>query len=166
MLCELLGIDFHPDPPRACNSRGCGHMMLDSSLIICSWTLFVQDLSSQPVDLTFDLTDDESSITIGLNTQRYSKSNFVSAQPIFNLMKPQDRSPRTLPLYISMNDPRNIRARLDVSRLRPARVYCAMSVTSFGSLAWPTNCCQETTQIYTHTLRGDDRSIKSHRLPK
>lgn len=107
--------------------------MLNPSPVVCSWTLFVQDSSYGPISLTFNFTNDNAPLTIGLEFQRYSIRDFACTRPSITLKRPLDSSPRTLPVHIRGGGPLDMRAYVDVIGLGPIQFFGALlAPSSFG----------------------------------
>lgn len=118
-LSHVLRIAFRAERPRRQYNRGWGVKGLDAHPVICAWTLTIQDVNGRPTNLFFDLTDDESPLTIGLDVQQYSQRSYVKPNSSITFMRPNDRHPRTLPVYIRGDDPLRLRAHVDIVGLMP-----------------------------------------------
>lgn len=60
----------------------------------------MQDLSNQTTYLTFDLVQDYSPITLGMDVPQYSVINFSPEYPIVTITRPTDEYPRVLSINI------------------------------------------------------------------
>lgn len=134
-LCEVLGIEFIPEPPRDRYSRGWGNSALNSLPIICSWSLQFQDIQNSPVRMTFDLANDDSPLIIGMDVQQFASSNFLDNISTFKIRRPQDNIVKILPVYISGRNKFNKRAYLDIIGL--VRKANTLMATNRGSYIRP-----------------------------
>lgn len=128
-------------------SRGWGDRSLDAQHVICSWTVIVQDLNNNPVSLTFDLTNDDAPITIGLDVQQFSKRDFCIPEPFLTIHHPQDSNPKSLPIYVKGRNSLTKRAYLDLIGLTPTSG--ALTATVSGLTIRPTTMARRLHR-YTH----------------
>lgn len=106
--------------------------MLSAFVIVCSWTIMLQDVDNRTIAFTFDFTMNDSSLTIGLDVQPFSSRNFAAANPTITFNLPYATTPRTFSIYI-LGDNFTKRAHLDLIEHRPA-TSSLLTTSSLSSL--------------------------------
>lgn len=119
-LCEILGIQPHLDSPRRVYQKGWEKHRVNASLVVASWILTIQDLTNQPIHITFHIALDNSPLTVGLDIQRYTVPDLTSTSPTLSVRCPSGRITLTLPVYVSKDSALNIRVHLNVIGLAPS----------------------------------------------
>lgn len=69
--------------------------------------------------LKSDLTSIDALLCVGLDAYRYSKRDFTSTGTLITFIIPEDKSLRTVPVYIHEDHPLNIQAHFDLVGLKP-----------------------------------------------
>lgn len=87
---------------------------LDPSPVVCSWTVYTQDLDGRTTFITFDLFKDSSPLIIGLELTRYASTDFIACPPTITFRRPTDKEPRRLPIYIRSTSVIDSRAHVDL----------------------------------------------------
>lgn len=100
-LCAAMDIQFQPERPRSRYHRGWGNECIKPKPVLCSWSVSFKDIHNQPIELTFDLFDDESPLTIGLDIRRYSVTDMTSKPATMTIKRPEDSKPRTVEVYVT-----------------------------------------------------------------
>lgn len=118
-LCDIIGREVHLDPPHAEYSRGWGPNAADTARVIASWTLMMQDMNDQTTSIRFDVTDDESPITIGMDVKLYSITDNIASPSQIVIKRPHDSAPRILETYASGRTRLDTRLRLLVAPIPP-----------------------------------------------
>lgn len=142
----MIGINFEPDAPRANYYRGWGHEMLKQYPIICSWTIIIQDIDNKPVALTFDLTNDDAPLTVGLDVQQYLQRDFTKRDAYITILRPQDVSSRSLLIH-TQDEGLKKRAHIDLIGLK--QESSSLAATSFAINARPITLAKRIHR-YTH----------------
>lgn len=130
-LCDAIGIPLTLDPPRDVYQRGWGPTASNAVLITSSWTLTIQDMHDKAVSLTFDLSEDDSPLVIGLDAKRHSITDNLSTPARLILNRPKDKGPRSLPCYFDNSD--RLRQRLRALVVPSVPIISALAATA----AWP-----------------------------
>lgn len=154
-----MGRKMSLDEPRAIYSRGWGPNGSDSSDVIAAWSLFMQDMMNQPVEIVFDVTNDESPIIIGMDLKKDTTTDNLTSPPRMIMKRPEDRSIRMLETYMSVTDPLQARLRLLVvpaattaaligearkpERIRPMTLAKRIHNLTHASSAQATRICEE-----------------------
>lgn len=107
-----MGKPFVPERPKYKYKRGWGHEGLSPQTVVCSWTMAFQDMNGKPTELNFDLFNDDAPLSIGMDVQRFCKTNFIDEPPILTIRRPIDTEPRTVQLYLSGDSPLQLRRRV------------------------------------------------------
>lgn len=110
----MLGRKLNLDEPRAVYQRGWGPNAADMAEVIASWSLTMQDLNDRTTTITFDVMDDNSPITMGMDIKRFSITDNTSEPKKLIIHRPSDKEKRVLQTYIAQSDPLQARLRLMV----------------------------------------------------
>lgn len=113
-LCEALGIPFKIRRPDKYYERGWGFQCQNSSVIACSWSITLQDISGRPTTFDFDLFRDESQLIIGLDLKAYSNTENMGMERLFKFKRPTDSEVRTFRTYMSGTSELNNRLRVEL----------------------------------------------------
>lgn len=118
-LRDVLGYKLFAEKPRDKYERGWGVDCLGAKEIMCSWTLSIQDINNNVTHLTFDLTDDDSPLTIGMDVKLYYVTDNLSSQSNLRFNRPFDNGPRIFYTYVTGDDKFNRRLRLAITPIIP-----------------------------------------------
>lgn len=121
-LCNILRRNVSLDPPHASYIRGWGPNGADEARVIASWSITVQDMNNQPTVLRFDVTDDESPITIGMDMKKFSITVNLSSPTTIKLRRSFDQCPRILKTYMSGKCALTARLRLLLAPVTPVTI--------------------------------------------
>lgn len=111
-LCEILQRDVNLDAPKAQYSRGWGPNSTDPSTIIAAWTMLFQDMDNKAVAITFDVTDDDSPIIVGMDIKMHTITDNIANPPRILMKRPTDNEMRRMETYMNEKSPLNTRLRL------------------------------------------------------
>lgn len=114
-LCDIIGRPVKIEKARSDYRRGWGPYGSDSMPIIGLWSITIQDINDKPTTLDFDVTDDDSPITVGMDVQRYCVTDNLSTPRRVVMKRPRDTDRRTLNTYISGFSPLEHRLRLEIT---------------------------------------------------
>lgn len=87
------------DPPTAKYRRGWGPHALGATLIIESWSISLLHINGLPVTLTFDMSDDDSSITMEMYVKQNSITNTTSITKCLSFKISSDNKVREMLIY-------------------------------------------------------------------
>lgn len=99
-----------------------GPNTIDSVTIMVSWTITIQDDKDVPVSLKFDITDDNSPITVGVDLKMNIITNTFSRPKIIRFNRQNDNQMLKITIYKSGNTKLTIRLRLLISPVIPTTV--------------------------------------------
>lgn len=108
----MLDREVKLEKPRATYRRGWGPKSADSSDIVASWAMYVQDMNGRPAAITFDVANDESPLIIGMDLKWYSMTDNIATPPRIIMRRPTDNRTRILETYMTIGDPLRARLRL------------------------------------------------------
>lgn len=111
-LCGILNILFESYRRRDNYQRGWGHECMGAKPIVSSWTLCLQDLHNHPVELAFDLFDEESPFAVEMDIRRYSITEYVTKPATLTIKLPTDTGSKVMQLYVSEKPKYDARARV------------------------------------------------------
>ena len=144
--------------------RGWGDKSLGAKPVVCSWTLNIADLRGNPTTLTFELFDEDSPLSVGLNDKQCSVTDLLSATPTLTLARPQDRMHRTIPIYLDdvgtegTHGQLKRRLLLDVVGFRTAASLPASSVSTPRTNMRPTTLGKRIHR-YSHAPVGETKRL-------
>lgn len=80
----------------------------EATPISASWSLNLQDTENQSVTPSFEVTNNDSQITVGIAVKSHSITNNMSQPNKITIKRPSDKVPGTLDTYRSRNKPLEI----------------------------------------------------------
>lgn len=78
-FCELSGMSSKLLPAKYAYKRGWGPTGAPGSPVIAAWELMVQYMDEKPVEICFDVTQDDSPIILGMDVKRFSITTNVES---------------------------------------------------------------------------------------
>ena len=136
VLCDLMGIELVLDPAPFNYKRGWGHNGLGASKVVCSWTLTIEDVNGLPVSFRFDLCDDDSPLSIGLNVKAESITNLIDNPPTMTIQRKGDKGRRVLPIYMDpLDSSTQTKERATLMKRRVRLDVTGFNITSKGLMS-------------------------------
>lgn len=95
-LCDVIERPVVLTEPRNTYTRGRGPQASDAMPIIAGWSITIRDMNNRPITIDFDVTNDNSPITIGIDIQWFCITDNISKPSRLILNHPRDTKPRIL----------------------------------------------------------------------
>ena len=154
-LCQIMGISLVLDSPSEVYLHGWGQKCLDAKLIRHSWTLTIPDRYGIPLSLTFDLTEGDDPLVVGLDVKEYADTINRGRERVLITERPDDKGPRTMPTYIGF-DGDDKRLRLLIAPHRAIlRISRSMMQKSIGNQQRAAQTLVRRVHRYTHAPVDD-----------
>lgn len=77
MVCDLLNNEFEADQSFIPYKRGIGIAASNARPIVCAWTKTLQNIKNKPTHYSFNLSDETSPLSVGLDLQKLPKQLFI-----------------------------------------------------------------------------------------
>lgn len=150
-------MQYELQPPASIYYHGWGHECADPKLVKCTWTLKTQDNNTQPVEISFDLTEGSAPLIIGIDFLQFTDTFNRQEPRVIRFKRPTDVGARTMFTYIAPDRNGNNRLRLEV---------IPQSTTSYRSLLSAHHDVDSTTLVakmhrFSHAHSDDMKAILS-----
>lgn len=93
-MCQLLGIELVPSPPRAVYEHGWGMECTMAKITRHCWYLNIFVIEGRPTTLALDLVQGNSPLIIGLDVQKYGVTQNMRKKKYFKFRRPSDNHSR------------------------------------------------------------------------
>lgn len=128
-ICNLLGIPFVVQAPRAEYMHGWGTDCAGARPIKCTWEITVMDAANWPVSLIFDLVEGKSPIILGMDIKRFSDTCNRTTPTTIKFKRPEDVRVYTMHTYIAKDQMGCERLRLELVPHQKSTMTTMMSAS-------------------------------------
>lgn len=150
-----MGIQLELNPASHVYYQGWGQDCSQASIVKYTWALSTTDNSARPVEITFDLTDSNAPLIVGIDFLRFANTYNRADPRVIEFQRPDEDTARIMDTYILKDHTGNDRLRLEISPNSIGRHRALLAATK------PSDVINHAAKIhsFSHAHPDDIRAI-------